>query len=526
MFGWLKWGKSVHPLADVKAAQQLIAGLPGHDPARALDKVAAWLDSINRTREINLQQRWEVIDLLDKGVIAHRRKLAQDMAAPRLQKVDDRLWTASFGFWKTLGSGYQRCIETAKMRPAEAEAVRKNLPLIAARAVRAAHRQLSLTFLRHEQIEERIWRELGSAYLFAESHGFAAQRVELYPEPQSQSSAQEELLESLMLAMASPHNLAAAKLRIAERVVAHFGGRFVLHSEPVPGCGFYFDLALTNPPARRRKEMAASPTVRYFGAGEAERGLSDLMREVRARDGVPSDVNLGGDFDQDTVVSVLAHLARFWDSAAPERRDERTEVVTRVTVVPGFPNILRCLELLASGATLDPASFAEQESWIAVDRSEGGYGVLVPKERDSFDYDPLTGARTGSGDWLRIGSLVALGEENATAWKLGIVRRIRHEASGQRHVGIEVLEGLAIVIRLSAASGPRTGEPERRRSAVLLSRATDRNDEALVLMRAGHFMKTQTLNADLGGQRYLLLPSELIEGGEDFDCARFKVVPA
>ena len=526
MFGWFKWGKPVHPLADVRSAQELIAGLPAQDPARALDTVAAQLDSITGARAIDLRQRWNVIDLLDRGTVAHRRKLAQDLAAPRLKKVDgERMWTASFGFWKSLGAAYQRCIETAKARPTAVKSVRKYLPLIAARALHASDRQLRLTYSRHGQVEERIWRELGSAYLFAESQGFAALRVELYPEPRSQSSAQEELLKSLMLATASPWNLADSKLRIAERVVAHFGGRFVLCAEPMPECGFYFDLAQANPPGRRR-QMAAGPTVRYFGAGEAERGLADLMREVRARDGVPSDVNLGGHFDRDTVISVLAYLSRLWDTAAPERSGERAELVTRVTVVPGFPNILRCLELLAGGATPDRASFAEKENWIAVDRSEGGYGLLVPKERNSFDYDPLTGARTGSGDWLRIGSLVALGEEHATTWKLGIVRGIRHEASGQRHVGIEVLKGLAIIIRLAAASGPRAGVPERRRSAVLLSSAADKNDEALVLMRAGHFMKTQSLNADLGGRRYLLLPSELLESGEDFDCARFKVVPA
>ena len=274
------------------------------------------------------------------------------------------------------------------------------------------------------------------------------------------------------------------------------------------------------------KETAAGPTVRFFGAGEAEGGLRDLMREVREKDGVPSDVNLGERFDREAVLSVLAHLARCWDRTPPERRAARDERLTRITVVPGFPNILRCLELMASGAPLDPMNFVEQESWLVFDKSDGGYGVSVPKEREAFDYDPLTGARTGTGDWLRIGSLLAVCEENATVWRIGVVRRITDDGSDQRCIGIELIEGVAIVIKLSPASGPRAGQPEKRRSAVLLSNAMDKNDEALVLIRAGHFATTQSLTMHLGDERYLLLPSALIEGGDDFDCARFKVIPA
>lgn len=61
---------------------------------------------------------------------------------------------------------------------------------------------------------------------------------------------------------------------------------------------------------------------------------------------------------------------------------------------------------------------------------------------------------------------------------------------------------------------------------MLLSDANEKKDEALVLMREGHFTTTQNLSMYLGDQRYLLLPTELIEGGDDFDCARFKVIPA
>ncbi len=528
MFSWLKWGKPPHPMADLEKVRERIAALPSHDPATALDKVSSWLDSIDHIPKFSLRQRLELIDLLDKAANAHWRKLAQEyISAPYLHGADeDRLSNASFGFWKMLGAAYLRCIEKFGVEEAATEGVREDLALIAGRALRASSLQLKWTFLRYGQVEKRIWRDLGSTYLFAERQGFAAVRAEIYPAPRGQSSAQEELLRALMLVMVSPHNLVPLKQHIAERVIGHFGSRFVLQSGPAPGCGFSFDLAMAAPPAQLQKETAAGSTVRFFGAGEAGRGLTDLMQEIIAKDGIPRDVNLGGEFDRETVLSVLAHLDRYWKDTPPARRAERSEFVTRVTVVPGFPNILRCLELVANGAPLDPGNFPEQESWITANRSDDGFGVLVPAEKESFEYDPLTGERIGTGDWLRIGRLVALSEENARTWKLGLIRRITHEASGQRYVGIELLEGMAIVIKLLNASGPRVGEPERRRAAVLLANAMDRNDEALVLMRAGHFAKTQALSMQIEDQRYLLMPIALVEGGEDFDCARFKMLPA
>jgi hypothetical protein len=527
MFGWLTWGKPAHSMADLDTVRELVAGLPGHDPARALDNITAWLEEITQSREFDLQERWASIDLLDKAAVVPRRKLEQDyISAPQLPKADEaRLWNAAFGFWKILNAAYLRCNEIVRGGAAGAEAVRKELPLIAARALRASSQQLKWSYLRHSQIDARIWRELGSAYLFAEGQGVAAVRAELYPDQQPPSSPQEELLKGLMLVAASPYNLTTLKQHIAERVIAYLGSRFVLQGKAAPDCGFAFDLARPRPPARLQQEMATGSMVRYFGAGEARRGLADLTQEVRAKDGVPRYVNLGGEFEQATVLSVLAHLERYWDSTPPARRAARSGLVTRVTVVPGLPNILRCLELIANGAPLNPRSFPQQESWATADKSDGGYGVLVPAVRASFEYDPLTGNRTGSGDWLRIGSLLALGEENAPIWRVGIVRRITQVGSDQRNVGIELLEGLAIVIKLSMASGPRSGEPERRRAAVLMSSATDKTDEALVLMRAGHFTTTQTLNMHLYNKHYLLLPIALVEGGDDFDCARFKIIP-
>ena len=528
MFGWFKKSKPAHPLADLDKMRELIVALPPNDSPKALERISGWLDSITQAREFEPQQRWEAVDLLDQSAVAHRRKIAQDYVSwARSKKAEEeKLWNASLAFWKLLGAAYLSCIAQVRATPDAAPLATDVLALIAARALRAASLQLKWIYLRHGQAEERIWRELGSVYLFAENQSVAALRTELYAEDRGASSAREELLKALMLVMASPHNLEALRLHLAERFIAHFAGSFVLAETRAPESTYAFDLALAKPPLRVHKDMAPGSMVRFFGAGEAERRLADLMQEIRAKDGIPGEVNLGGQFNIETVYSVLAHLARIWDTTSPARSAKRIEVATRVTVVPGLPNILRCLELTAGGASLDPKSFAEQETWTVLNRSDSGYGAMAPEERGSFEFDPMTGVRTASGDWLRIGSLIALREEGAAPWRVGVVRRITYDASNRRCAGIGLIEGVAAVVRLASGSGPRAAEPERRRSAVLMSPASDTGTEVQVLMHAGHFMTTQKLAMQLEGRDYVLEPDVLIEAGADFDCARFRMAPA
>jgi hypothetical protein len=526
MFGWFRKKKPSHPLADLDETRALISTLAGSPPAKALTQIGAWLDSITQAREMEVQERWPAVDLLDRASVAPRRRLMQEALTPaRSSKVaDEKRAGVAIAFWKTLGAAYLRCIATLRAAEPDAELLAKDaMARIAARALRAAGIQLKWTYLRHAQVEPRIWEELGRACQFAEAQAVAELRAELYAEDRGASTAYEELLKALMLATASPYNLEAPQLHLAERFIAHFAGRFVLASKPSEECVFAFDLAAGKPPTRAREDMTAA-TMRFFGAGDGASGLAELIQEIRAKDGIPGELNLGGTFDIEAVLAVLAHLTRIWNAAPPVRGAERSAVATHVTVVPGLPNILRALELVAAGATLDPKGFAEQETWEVLDRSRTGYGVLVPDERASFEFDPVTGVRTASGDWLRIGSLVALREEGESTWRIGVVRRILYDDTNQRRAGIGMLEGAAAVVRLAPASGPRANEPERRRSAVLMAHASESDAEAIVLMRAGHFMATQRLAMRFEGRDFVLEPEALLEGGEDFDCARFKVI--
>lgn len=508
---WITGGKPDHPMSDMKKARELVAELPADDSFKSVEEATSWLDSIDQTEGFKLDHRLSLIDLLDQATKNHQQKLAQEyLAAPRLQKFrENRLWNTAFEFWKKLGTVYLRCIEQFQAGASGSGAVKKDLPLAVGRALQALTMQLKWILLRYGRIEDRIWRDLGRAYLFAESQGFATLRAKIYPGPHGQSSAQEEFLTALMLAMSSPDNLVPTRLRIAERIVAHFGSRFTLQAKAAPGCNFFFDLSMHKPPARVHKGMAPGPMVRFFGAGEAEQGLRDLIRAVHEKDGVPSDVNLGGQFDKETVLSVLTQLELYWAGKPPARSSERRELAMRVTVVPGFPGIVSWIEAFRDASPLEFSDPEQAESWIVSNVSDGGYGAIVPQVK---------------GDWLQMGRLLGLRHETAKSCGVGIVRRITRDEYDQRRVGIQVLNKIAIPVRVSPGDSVATLSANRQgASAVLLSNKPDKNGVITLLLHVGSFTPKHSLVMRVRDKVYLLLPSELVEEGEDFDWARFKV---
>ena len=106
-----------------------------------------------------------------------------------------------------------------------------------------------------------------------------------------------------------------------------------------------------------------------------------------------------------------------------------------------------------------------------------------------------------------------------------VIRRIARDDRNQRRVGIQTLSKTAIPVRLARAGSTQTSfdvsrEPQ---PAILLATAPDRNGEISVIMREGIFSARDGIEMAVGERSYLLQPARLIEGGEDFDWAAFRV---
>ena len=500
-------GKVDHPMADPKQAQQRVAELPA-DPAKALQEISELLDSIVHTDGFKLDRQFENIDLLDGAAKNHQRKLAQDyLAMPRQQKYhENRLWTAVYGLWKHLGDAYVHCVHGHEANLGGASAIKKNMPVIVARAIRTLTLQLKWVLLRYSLPEARIWADLARLYKLAEDKGYATGTVAIYPGSHGSGAVQQEFLKAMMLWASSTDGLPPVRQEIAERAVAHFASSFRL-SRTADGCTHCFDLAGPKAPERLFKDAASHPGMRFFGAGEALVALDRMSAQIRERGAIPPDVNLGGNYEKDVVLGVLKHLAMQWSDKAPVRSSERRQTAARITVVPGMSDIFGVLD----PASTDELDFSQEqaapsaESWIVVNVSEGGYGAIIPPQKS---------------DWIKVGTLVGVQSEVEKHWGIGLIRRITRDEHQQRRVGIQLLTRSAIPIKVAKSGGSASDlQP-----AILLSTSPDKQGEFGVVLRHGLFNGRDSLDMAVKSKGYLLMPSSIVEDGEDFDWAKYKVM--
>jgi hypothetical protein len=257
--------------------------------------------------------------------------------------------------------------------------------------------------------------------------------------------------------------------------------------------------------------VAPKATLRYFGAGKALENLNLLIGKLQQSGVLPQGFSLGGDYGKDNVVGTMRHLAQYWAERPPARGSERRPSAGRLTVVPGLQDMLRTLDP-ADDDTLDfslSQPTGTGESWIVEDVSDGGYGAVIP---------------TVKSDWIRVGTLVGLQSEASRHWGIGLIRRIMRDEQQQRHVGIQVLTRTAIPVKLSPAHtlSFTAGDREAER-AILLPTGPDARGEVAIVMRAGLYNARDGLDMMVSDKAYQLTPVGLVESGEDFDWARFKV---
>jgi len=506
MLGWMRGTQSDHPLADDKAARELIAELPANDSFKTLEELAFWLDSLKAADDLKVGRLVEIVDFIDSSAKNHQRKLSQEYLTgrDRLQKFqENRIWTTVFRFWKQLALGYELCLKRYQSGANGWGAVKSRVPMIVSRGLRAGALQLKWHLLRYGPVEPGLWGDLCKLYAYADEKSFADTRVEVYPGQFGESTAKREFLKSMMLSISATDSLLPAKLEIAERVIAQFSEYFVLQRQPAKGAHYFVDLAASKSPARMIQRIEMKPSLRFFGPGTAAAELEKLILTVRADGVVPSYINLGGNYEPEQVLEVLKHLARYWSPVPPARGEERRSSVNRISVIHEFDEIVSTISADSADLSFDRIA----ESWAVENESEGGYGAVLLHAKS---------------EWLKVGTLLGVKIEDGAAWGVGIVRRLSSIDDKQRYVGIQVLAKGATVVELAPVNA--TGS---RQNAVLLPSnltETTGTGEMNLLLRMGTYAPQKSFEMRAYERTYLLVPRKLMEGGHDFDMARYRIM--
>lgn len=498
-------GKPHHPMADATEARTIVDAIPGSDPFKALEDLNHWLESVRAWQGFTHDHRAQLVLMMDEAAQGHLRKLQRDyLASPRLSKVqENRLWAAIRESYRRSAIALAICVDVFVTAQKGWEDLKPSMPLLTVRALRAAAGQMKWQYVRYGLQDNALWGMVSKIYAFAASRKYADAKVAAYAGIPEVTSAEQEFLKAVMLAVASPDSLLPVEIELVERMIAHLIGSFGVALKQQPDASYWIDLAASQPPARLVRSPDPVPTLRFFAAGAAVNQIRQLIQIVRQANAMPSGINLGGNYEPRLILEVLDHLAQCWSAQPPQRTAQRHRVKSRVTITYGFDGVLSALD--PGGEVLFDAE--RIESWIVENVSAGGFGAIVPQLR---------------GDWLKVGRLLGLQPEGGSNWIIGVVRRFQRDATQTGAVGIQTLARAPQPVPVRLVSG-QMGTSRDTETAILLG-PIESASEAQLLLRSDVLVPGQNLQLERDGKVYLLMPTGAMERSNDYDLVRCRAM--
>jgi hypothetical protein len=209
--------------------------------------------------------------------------------------------------------------------------------------------------------------------------------------------------------------------------------------------------------------------------------------------------------DAESVKATVRHLLLHWGATSPMRRHRRQEQDARVHVLHEFRDITAHV----AGLTADYPYAGESENWLLDNESRSGLRMTLTSPQ---------------GQWLRVGSLVALRKPDETGWRTGIVRRLSERSDACRSAGVEIVgQGGAGVTFLPLAVRGRQKVSSGLLCALLSTGGA--RDEVTLLLPPATFTATTAQEMRAYDQRYRLIPLQLVASGEGYEIARYRVLP-
>ena len=306
----------------------------------------------------------------------------------------------------------------------------------------------------------------------------------------------------MILQAASLDSLLPVGIELAEQVIAHFLPGFVFTVGAQIDSVYWVDLKLAQPPQRlARMPAKAAPTQRFLKPGNAHESMRAVLDTLERGGDMPPDINLGGQYPVKLLVTVFRHLANYLSPIPPQRLHDRHRVTHRMSVLNGLVNAFVVFSDEFGGK---PAGLP-MDTWVAENVSRGGFGALLG---------------SAPGDWLKVGTLVAMQPEGGENWLLGIIRRYHRLSEKDARVGIQSLAKKALAIEVQVKSVSSYAKAAGMPALMLL----DGNEagEFRAVLPPMTFDTRESLEYVRDGQRFQLTPVALSEQTADYELARYR----
>lgn len=497
--------KSSHPLADARELKKVLEGLLTMTAAAGLDETRIWLESLETAEDLKPDERLAIILQLDEATMPHARRHGREFLSdtPLGRSEEYRLWNANHNYWKQLVSTYEACLQSIRASGKWPKSLEAQQALAYARILMAYASVIKWAMFRHGPIDGNYWQGAGAVYLAAQAAKLQGKTVLPYPHGR-ETSVGLEYLQLLMLHSSSANKLMPVKVEIAERLVAYLVPDLVFTDQVDPANVYWVDISKPLPPTRLAKLPELTPTLRFLRPGAAMGKIAAIKAAIEKDGVVPPDLQLGGQYPADMVLSVLDHLSLNWQDAPPMRSHQRRQIKSKLAVIHGLATIHDRLTIGRSYFDDTPAD----EEWLVDDLSMGGMGAQSP---------------FSTNDWIRIGALIAMQPEGGDNWLIGMVRRYQR---GEKR-GAAGIQTLGKAPRAIVADGRGLAT-----SLLLLNlTALPVAGQAMSVdgvMASDDFEPGIALQALVDNQKLRIIPQSLVERGPDFIIVRFQIeaIPA
>lgn len=488
--------KSDHPMADVKRARALLKELPRNDAFRAVTELTDWIESVTLCDEFRLSDQFQVVSLLDETARPFARKLAYEyFTLPDMGTYQGNRLAQALGNL----AGYTvtaYCTMISRYCSGEVAALKAQLPLMVARAVRAMREQVKYAAVHYGPYDETLWHHFAQLYWHAEQRQYLDTPVNLYSALSAPTTVKREAGQLAVWYAGGINSLSPRSMHLAERIIAQYGNTVETSATLNGQVLFGFDLAHPSAPMRISAEATLHPSMRYISLADMQAGLEGLIKTLK-KNVVPHELNLGGAFPAEWVLDaaqhVLTHLV-----APPVRQSIRRELSTVINVVTGFDNVFEsCI-----GQSGREYPFMQ---WVLENISPSGFCAVLSQR---------------GAEGLRIGHLLGIQMAGILRPGVAIVRRMLHDAEGRLHVGVEMLAHK--VFEMPLHSNMADGF-ESDRSALRLQ-ADVEDGTVRLLMPSDTFSLQRSLKTSFDDRNYLMIPAQLLEKGPDYDLASYRLI--
>jgi hypothetical protein len=353
--------------------------------------------------------------------------------------------------------------------------------------------------LHYGPIDEKIWIYLSALFKHAERNHYLETPVNLYSNFPRMSSVQQEVTRILAWYGCGVSSLTPLAMHLTEHLIAHFINQIELSFYPNEHSLFGFDLSAASAPRRVNIDTTLHANMRFVNVSGMSAKLENLI-QILNKQVIPSDLVLGGDYES-LVIKEAAEFLFEYVSELPQRHSIRRDVKITSNVLMGFT------QLLAFPDTDLNAGDEIIEVWNLENISATGFYTVLPAHKKAT---------------VSVGSLLGVRPEGLPYWGAAIVRRLMRDNQRRLHVGVEMLNSRVSRVYLYQSAGSErfeAGQP-----ALWLHPRVDEVASGFVSLLMSRYLPNSSLQTELDGKRYLLIPHALKKRNQDCDLVEFRLI--